>query len=123
MTLSSMLRFRKKLLVLSAAFASVVTPVHSALVNQGYYTLDSVTGLDWYHPSLTLGMNATEALAAAGVGYNPATIDQFSSLMSYYVGPTTGTAENYGGGFKIRKCHTLSFIGCFDAKTMRASIT
>src|SRR5258708_27543863 len=108
MTLSSMLRFRKKLLVLSAAFASVVTPVHSALVNQGYYTLDSVTGLDWYHPSLTLGMNATEALAAAGVGYNPATIDQFSSLMSYYVGPTTGPAQNYGGVYTAAQFKQLS---------------
>jgi hypothetical protein len=108
MEFSSVFRFRTNLLVLSAVFAFGFTPAHSTLVNEGYYTLDSMTGLDWYHPSLTLGINATQALATAGAGYSPATIDQFSSLMSYYVGPTTGPAQNYGGFYTAESSSYLS---------------
>jgi hypothetical protein len=99
---------RIRLLGVAALLALASTPAKAALLNEGYYTLDSVTGLDWYHPSLTVGMNATEALAVAGVGYNPATIDQFSSLMSYYVGPTTGPAQNYGGFYTAESSSYLS---------------
>jgi hypothetical protein len=36
--------------------ALLASPASAALVNEGNYTLDTKTGLDWLSPSLTAGL-------------------------------------------------------------------
>ena len=86
-----------KLLQAFLIFITSTTPAFAALIDYGSYTLDTNTGLDWYDLSLTQGMSVTEAEASVGQGYQAATMSQFRTFMSNYVGPITGTAESYGG--------------------------
>jgi hypothetical protein len=63
----------------------------AALVNEGEYTLDTSTGVEWLNPVVTSGLSYDQVLAGAGgwmaAGWQLATVNQFDALAQAYIGP------------------------------------
>jgi hypothetical protein len=71
--------------------ALLSSPAAAALVNEGEWTLDTTTNLEWRHPQLTRGVeDPLGAGGLAGAGWNYASGDEFLALVTDYVGPAVG---------------------------------
>ena len=83
-------------LFLLGAWLALSPPAAAALVNEGEYTLDTSTGVEWLNPTLTFGLSYDAVVAGAGgwaaAGWQYATSAQFYQLATDYVG---GAASFY----------------------------
>ena len=80
------------LAIMVTLWLAAIFPSHNAeaaLVNEGEYTLDTDTGLEWLDPALTDNLSYGAVLAGAGgwtaLGWEFASVDQFAQLASTYV--------------------------------------
>jgi hypothetical protein len=89
LTGTNAMRFSTVALCLAALVSSPAAD--AALVNEGEYTLDTSTGVEWLNPVVTSGLSYDQILAGAGgwmaAGWQLATVNQFDALAQAYIGP------------------------------------
>lgn len=94
-----------KALAVCAVVALSAHAAQAALVDEGQYTLDTDTNIEWLNLTLTQGVSYDSILAGQGgwtaAGWQFATLTQFEQLATAYIGPpiNCGNFPCPGGGF------------------------
>ncbi|MDQ8183179.1 VPDSG-CTERM sorting domain-containing protein [Pelagicoccus sp. SDUM812005] len=105
---------KKTLLALALAFSSF--QAQAVLIDNGDYTTDTETGLDWLDMSFTIGKTYNDVLSATTggslSGWRFATTSEFDALISSAVGSIyTPTASGNDSSILVQMQNLVSLLG------------
>lgn len=94
----TIMRLDHKLLIAAAMMIGLALPAQSAIIDNGGFTTDTATNLDWLDLTQTLGMsydNVSAQLVAGGTfdGWRFASGDEFNLLISNWTGSTVSSYD------------------------------
>ena len=104
---------------------SVSTLANATLIDNGDYSTDTESGLDWLDWSLTVDKTQAEALAMYGsAGWRIATQVETTGLIENFFGIRFGTAENIILDSKKNSAvYTTSFVALFGNTIKRYTVS
>jgi hypothetical protein len=106
---------RSQAIALCLAALVSSTEAKATLINEGEYTLDTNTNLEWLSPALTDGLSYNSVQGGAGgwtmSGWQFATADQFISLAETYVGPQVEGTNGFGPSYYSTALSVVTTLG------------